>query len=481
LVTGATGYVGGRLVPLLHKAGFRVRCTVRSASKLRARPWASEPGVEIVEADAADTEAMAEAMQDCEAGYYLIHSMQASGSGYAEHDNRIAEAFAEAAAQANLNRIIYLGGLGELSEGLSEHLSSRREVERRLAAGSTPVTVLRAAMIIGSGSASFEILRYFVERLPIMITPRWVFTRCQPIAIADVLGYLRACLDQPQTTGRTLDIGGPDVVTYRELMDITADALGLERRWVIPVPLLTPRLSSLWIHLVTPVDARIARPLAEGLGNEVICRDETAFELMPGRRQNVREAIDQALRHHQNASVPTAWTDAGLMPGDPDWAGGTVYTDERRIEIKASPEVVFEAVCKAGGGHGWYGADWLWRLRGLLDRLVGGPGLRRGRRDPRRLAYGDALDFWRVTAIERPRLLRLRGQMKLPGEAELDFRIEPHGGDNASSCTLTQTARFQPHGLAGILYWYAVAPLHHMVFSGMIHGIRRTAIAGPGR
>jgi hypothetical protein len=250
---------------------------------------------------------------------------------------------------------------------------------------------------------------------------------------------------------------------------------------VIPVPLLTPRLSSLWIHLVTPVDARIARPLAEGLGNEVICRDETAFELMPGRRQNVREAIDQALRHHRNASVPTAWTDAGLMPGDPDWAGGTVYTDERRIEIKASPEAVFEAVCKAGGGHGWYGADWLWRLRGLLDRLVGGPGLRRGRRDPRRLAYGDALDFWRVTAIERPRLLRLRGQMKLPGEAELDFRIEPHGGDNASSCTLTQTARFQPHGLAGILYWYAVAPLHHMVFSGMIHGIRRTAIAGPGR
>jgi hypothetical protein len=277
-------------------------------------------------------------------------------------------------------------------------LTSRRQVEAELANGPVPVTVLRAAMIIGSGSASFEILRYLVERLPCMITPRWVRTECQPIAVADVLHYVVTCLDEPATAGRTLDIGGPDVVTYLDLMRTTARICGLPRRLVIPVPLLTPRLSSLWIHLVTPISARIARPLAEGLRNRVVCREQSARELMPQRLTPVEEAIALALGRHQAGRVETSWSDAGVIPGDPDWAGGTVFTDPRSITVQATPKNVFKAVCRVGGGHGWYFADWLWRLRGLLDKLIGGPGLRRGRRDPEQVAYGDALDFWRVTA-----------------------------------------------------------------------------------
>jgi len=470
-LTGATGYVGGRLGGALLEAGHDVRCLVRSHRKLKARPWADDARVETTEVDLLDTEAAAQAMTGCDVAYYLIHSMQAVGSSYAEADRRLAESFRIAAERAGVGRIIYLGGLGELGEDLSEHLTSRREVEQTLCDGPVPVTVFRAGVILGSGSASFEILRYLVERLPVMITPKWVNTECEPIAIRNVIGYLVACLNVDETIGQTLDIGSGEVVTYRKLMQQTAAALGLKRRWIVPVPVLTPRLSSMWIHLVTPISYRLARPLAEGLRNRVVCRDRRAVEMMPRKLLTVREALDAAMGRMRRAEVVTMWSDAGVMPGDPDWAGGTTFTDERQATVDADPQRVFDAVCKVGGGHGYYAADWLWRLRGFLDRLIGGPGLRRGRRNPTHLAYGDSLDFWRVTDIDRPHRLTLRAEMKLPGVAILQFEITPHDG----CCTLTQTARFKPRGLIGLAYWYSVVPLHHVVFRGMLHGIQREA------
>lgn len=474
LVTGATGYIGGRLVPRLLASGRRVRCLARSPRKLAGRPWAGDAGASIVEGDAADRDSLARAMEGCGPAFYLVHSMMAAGTDYAARDRELAQRFAEAAEAAGVSRIVYLGGLGELGGGLSEHLASRREVERVLGSGRVPLTVFRAAMIIGSGSASFEILRYLVERLPVMLTPRWVTTECQPIAVGNVLQYLTRCLDLPETAGRTFDIGGPDVLSYRELMRVMAEERGLRRRLVIPVPVLTPRLSSLWIHLVTPLSRQIAIPLAEGLRNRVVCRDDAAARLMPQELLGVREAIRAALEETRNAGVETTWSMAGPIPGDPDWAGGTVFRDRREIEIEAPPPVVFRAVCSIGGGHGWYAADWLWRLRGLLDRLVGGPGLRRGRRDPDEVAFGEPLDFWRVTAFERDRHLGLRAEMKLPGEALLEFTVEEAGQGRSR---LTQTARFLPRGLAGLAYWYALLPAHGVVFRGMLDGIRRAALA----
>ncbi|MHC5108913.1 MAG: SDR family oxidoreductase [Planctomycetota bacterium] len=400
--------------------------------------------------------------------------MMAVGKRYRSHDQLLAANFARCAAEAGVERIIYLGGLGETGAHLSEHLSSRREVEEALASTAVPVTVLRAAMIIGSGSASFEILRYLVERLPVMLTPRWVRTQSQPIAVRNVLHYLVECLSVPETSGRTLDIGGPDIATYRELMDIMSDALGLRRRVVISVPVLTPRLSSLWIHLVTPLSSRIARPLAEGLKNRVVCRDDEAARLMPQELLTSREAIDAALGKVSTSAVETAWSDAGAIPGDPDWAGGKVFVDRREAKVHAPADAVFRAFCRLGGDHGYHGSDWLWRLRGAMDRLVGGPGLRRGRREPQRLAFGDAVDFWRVTGIKQDRLLELRAEMWLPGIATLTFEVEK-SASNGPYAVLIQTARFKPRGLLGLAYWYAVVPLHGYVFNRMLEGIRREA------
>jgi uncharacterized protein YbjT (DUF2867 family) len=471
LVTGASGYIGGRLVPRLLAAGHRVRCLAREPRKLTSRSWAADPRVEILGGDTSDAPSLQRALAGCGAAYYLVHSLVAAGRAYAERDRTMAGLFARVAGEVGLERIIYLGGLGELGQGLSEHLVSRREVETVLASGRTPVTVLRAAVILGSGSASFEILRYLVERLPVMITPRWVRTESQPIAVRNVVGYLVDCLEAPQTQGRILDIGGPDIVSYRELMRIVAEELGLPRRYVIPVPVLTPRLSSLWIHLVTPISASIARPLAEGLRNRVVCRDDEAQRLLPQPLLSVREAIRAAVERTSHDEVETVWTMAGPIPGDPDWAGGTVFTDRRTLFVHALPEVVYRAVLRIGGGHGWYAADWLWRLRGIVDRLVGGPGLRRGRRAAERLGFGEALDFWRVTGVEEGRRLALRAEMKLPGEALLEFAVASEG----SGTRLTQTARFLPRGLAGLAYWYAVKPLHAIVFGGMLKGIRDAA------
>jgi uncharacterized protein YbjT (DUF2867 family) len=475
-VTGATGYIGGRLVPRLLEAGYRVRCLARSPRKLDDRSWTGDPGVEIVTGDVGDPEALARAMDGCQVAYYLVHSMVAAGSDYAARDRELAGSFAAAAESAGCRRIIYLGGLGETGGGLSEHLSSRREVEETLAGGSVPVTVLRAAMIIGSGSASFEILRYLVERLPIMITPRWVSTECQPIAVRNVLHYLVEAIETPATAGRTLDIGGPEIVTYLELMQTYAAAAGLRKRLIVPVPVLTPRLSSLWIHLVTPLDSHIARPLAEGLKNRVVCRDDDAARLMPQELLTSRQAIDAALGM---AHPETSWSDAGTIPGDPDWAGGTSYVHREETPVDAPPGEAFRAVVRIGGKNGWYGVDSLWRIRGWIDQLLGGPGLRRGRRDADSVRYGDALDFWRVTGVEEPRSLRLRAEMIVPGEAILEFEVDPDRTDSGR-CRLVQTARFLPRGLLGILYWYAVMPLHGIVFRRMLQGIRRAAERGAG-
>jgi uncharacterized protein YbjT (DUF2867 family) len=473
LVTGATGYIGGRLVPRLLAAGHRVRCLAREPRKLTSRTWATDPRVEILAGDTSDGRLLQRAMEGCGVAFYLVHSMLAAGHEYAERDRAMAELFARVAGEAGLERIVYLGGLGELGKGLSEHLVSRREVEAVLGAGPTPLTAFRAAVILGSGSVSLEILRYLVERLPVMITVRWVRTESQPVAVRNVLGYLVDCLSVQATLGRTLDIGGPEVLSFRDLMRITAEELGLPRRLVIPVPVLTPRLSSLWIHLVTPISARIARPLAEGLRKRVVCRDDEAQRLLPQPLMSVREAIRAAVERTFHDDVETAWSMAGTIPGDPDWAGGTVFTDRRAVHVDAPPESVYRAILRIGGGHGWYAAHWLWRIRGALDRLVGGPGLRRGRRAADHIVYGETIDFWRVTGVEENRRLTLRAEMKLPGEALLEFAVEPEG----DGAPLAQTARFLPRGLAGLAYWYAVKPFHAIVFNGMIGGIRRAAEA----
>jgi uncharacterized protein YbjT (DUF2867 family) len=473
VVTGASGYVGGRLVPRLLDEGYTVRCLVRSLRKLQDRAWAKRANLEIVEVDLENGETLTAQLDGGYAAYFLIHSMTSAGSEYAKRDLKLANTFANAAKSAALGRIIYLGGLGETGSGLSEHLSSRREVERALRATGVPLTVLRAAMIIGSGSASFEILRYLVERLPVMITPKWVSTPCQPIAIRNVIEYLVGVLPKESTKGKVFDIGGPEVLTYLEIMRIMAEELALPRRLVIPVPVLTPRLSSYWIHLVTPLGHDIARPLAEGLKNPVVCREETIREIIPQELLSVREAIIAARTRTKERKVETHWATAGKIAGDPDWAGGTVFRHIRDIDIQAPSWAVFRAVCMVGGEHGWYSANWLWIIRGWMDRIVGGPGLRRGRRDPESVAYGDALDFWRVVEVERNRSLVLRAEMKLPGAAWLEFHIKSIGG---SASRLQQVARFLPRGLFGILYWHAVAPFHNIVFRGMLKGIERQAL-----
>ena len=472
-IAGSTGYIGGRLAPKLLDMGFSVRCLVRSPGKIEGRHWADNPHLTVQQTDLDNLTRLTNDLKGCEAAFYLVHSMTAAKSGYAERDHHLAAQFSAAAHAAGVQRIIYLGGLGETGPDLSEHLASRREVEEALSSSGIPVTVLRAAMIIGAGSASFEILRYLVERLPVMITPKWVSTPCQPIGVRNVVEYLAGCLNSPETIGGIFDIGGPEVLCYRDIMSVMAEELGLRRRWVIPVPVLTPRLSSYWIHLVTPLSHDIAKPLAEGLKNPVVCRENRIKKLIPQELLTVRQAIHAAIRKLTHHEVETNWSMAGPIPGDPDWAGGKMFQDARRITIAAPPWAAFAAICRVGGGHGWYAADWLWRIRGWMDLMVGGPGLRRGRRDPEKVGFGEALDFWRVVGLVRDERLTLRAEMKLPGQAQLEFRIHPEPG---GTCDLEQVAKFQPRGLAGLLYWYAVVPFHFFVFKGMLRGIQREAM-----
>lgn len=489
LITGSTGYVGGRLVPQLLSSGHRVRVVGRSLSKLRSRPWAAHPLLEMAQADVLDLESLQKAARGCWAAFYLVHSMGSGHKDFAEADRRAATNMARAAEAAGMERIIYLGGLGKEDLSLSKHLKSRAEVARILQSGQVPTTFLRAAMILGSGSASFEILRYLVERLPVMITPRWVRNPVQPIAIRNVLNYLQGCLENGQTAGGTFDIGGPDVLTYERLVQIYAEEAGLARRWVIPVPLLTPRMSSYWIHLVTPVPSYIARPLTEGLRNPVVCRETRIRSLIPQTLLSCREAIRLALGRIRSGCAETCWTDAGqprvpewLHCGDAAYSGGDILESGFRVILDAAPEEVWKPIARIGGSTGWYSAKGLWDLRGVMDRLVGGVGLRRGRRDPVRLYAGDAVDFFRVLEVEKPYHLHLLAEMRFPGEASLEFRLHPMPGGRTE---LQQLSRYAPRGLLGLLYWYVLCPFHQWVFCGMLKGIAKAAgkpvIRGPDR
>jgi uncharacterized protein YbjT (DUF2867 family) len=490
LVTGATGYVGGRLVPRLLSAGYRVRALGRSLAKLRSRPWGGHPRIELAQGDVMDLESLRHAAQGCWAAYYLVHSMTAAARDFAAADRQAAGNLAQAAAAAGLDRIIYLGGLGGADDpNLSEHLRSRFEVARILQSGPVPTTFLRAAMILGSGGAAFEILRYLVDRLPVMLTPRWVHTPVQPIAIRNVLTYLMGCLEPDEARGQTFDIGGPEVATYRQLMDIYAEEAHLPRRLVIPVPVLTPRLSSYWIHLVTPVPASLAQPLAAGLANPVVCLDNRIRDLIPQELLDCRQTIRLALQRIEQQRVETCWSDAGALTppewaacGDADYAGGTVLSLTYRIFLQAAPAEVWPAVMVIGGLTGWYYGDTLWAVRGWVDRLLGGSGLRRGRRHPSELRTGDALDFFRVLEIEPERRLLLVAEMKMPGEATLEFRLSPRP-DGVTE--LTQIARFLPRGLLGILYWYLLDPFHKKLYPGLLRGLAaatgKPITAGPER
>ncbi|MFI1400560.1 SDR family oxidoreductase [Streptomyces sp. NPDC020681] len=487
LVTGPGGYIGGRLVPELLDAGYTVRCLARTPANLREHLWADR--VDVVCGDVTDADSLRPALRDVRVAYYLVHSMS-SGRDFEETDRRAARVFAAEARAAGIRRIVYLGGLtpaGIPDEELSPHLRSRAEVGRILLASGVPTTVLRAAVVIGSGSASFEMLRYLTERLPVMVTPSWVGTRVQPIAVRDVLRYLVGSAAMPADVSRTFDIGGPDILTYRQMMECYATVARLPRRLILPVPMLTPRLSSLWIGLVTPVPAALARPLAESLRCEVVCAEHDIAEHVPdasGSPVPFDRALALALQRVRDAQVVTRWSSAALpgapsdpLPTDPGWAGGSLYADEREREVAAGPEALWRVIEGIGGENGWYSFPLAWAVRGWLDRLVGGVGLRRGRRDAARLRVGDALDFWRVEEIERGSLLRLRAEMRLPGLAWLEMRAEK---DGVGRSRYRQRALFNPRGLAGQLYWWSVAPLHAVVFGGMARRIARAAEQSAG-
>ncbi|MGW3988152.1 SDR family oxidoreductase [Streptomyces sp. NPDC004830] len=487
LVTGASGYIGGRLVPELLDAGYRVRCLARSPGKLRDHPWAGD--AETVRGDVTDPESVAAAMHGVDIAYYLVHAL-GSGPEFEDTDRQAARVFAEQARAAGVRRIVYLGGLtpyGVPEHELSPHLRSRAEVGRIFLEAPVPAAVLRAAVVIGSGSASFEMLRYLTERLPVMVTPSWVHTRTQPIAVRDVLRYLVGSASLPDDVDRAFDIGGPDVLTYRQMMLSYAAVAGLRRRLIVPVPVLTPRLSSHWVGLVTPVPASLARPLTESLRHEVVCREHDIARHVPdgpGLPLPFDQALSLALRKVRDAQVSTRWSSASVpgapsdpLPTDPDWAGGSLYQDERERPVDASPEALWRVVEGIGGENGWYSSPLAWAVRGWLDRFVGGVGLRRGRRDTHHLRVGDSLDFWRVEEIEPGRLLRLRAEMRLPGLAWLEMYTET---DEQGRTRYRQRALFHPRGLLGHAYWWSVAPFHAVVFGGMARNIARAAAGEAG-
>ena len=478
LVTGATGYVGGRLVAALLSRGLRVRALVRSPEKLALRPWHGHPGLEPVRADLLERESLPAALAGCEVVFYLVHSMIAQGRRFAEADREAARNLAAAAAQAGVRRILYLGGLAAETGGpLSHHLASRLEVARILAAGSVPVTELRAPMILGSGSASFEILRYLVERLPVMTTPRWVRSQNQPIAVSNVIGYLVGCLERPETAGASFDIGGPDRITYEELFRIYAEEAGLRRRLILPLPVLSPRLSALWIHLITPVPRAIALPLAEGLTSDAVCRDERIRGIIPQRLLSCREAIRRALERLSQELWNSCWgPDGGLLPfewpycGDPAYAGGTRMQIAYRLRVAARAEELWRVISRLGGRNGYFAAGPLWRLRGAIDRGLGGRGLAAGP-PAGGLAAGRRFDFWRVLVCDPPHRLCLLSEMKAPGEALFELEVEERGGE----AELRLVSRFLPRGLAGLLYGSVLDPAHRALFRAMLRGIAAAA------
>jgi uncharacterized protein YbjT (DUF2867 family) len=480
VVFGGTGYIGGRLVPRLIEAGYRVRVLARDVARVGAFAWGDS--VDAMAGDAADPVAVARAVEGADVLYFLVHSM-AAGKGFEEADRRAAETVARAAAAASVGRIVYLGGLHPEGVPLSPHLRSRVEVGEIFLASGVPTLVLQAGVVIGSGSASFEMVRHLTDVLPYMPAPRWVRNRIQPIAVRDVLHYLLGAARVAPEVNRAVDIGGPDVLRYGQMMNGYAVEAGLRQRAIAALPVLTPRLASHWVNLVTPIPRSIARPLVESLQNECVMKDHDIDELIPPPADGLtpyRQAVALALGRVREDAVETSWQDGEVLgvpsdplPSDPDWTGQTVFVDARTALTPASPAQLWRVIEGIGGENGWYSSPLLWAIRGWADRLVGGIGLARGRRSRARLEVGDALDFWRVETLERGSFLRLRAEMKVPGLAWLELRASPEGDGSRYD----QRAVFFPQGLAGRLYWLAVLPFHGFIFRGMANRITATADA----
>ena len=475
LVTGVTGYIGGRLVPMLLEKGYSVRCLVRDASRLHGRPWLSH--VEIVEGDVLKPETLPDALKRIDAAYYLIHSLDASG--FAKKDSMAADNFGKIAQEAGVRRIIYLGGLQPKTNKRSEHLASRLQTGEHLRHWGVPVTEFRAGAIVGSGSLSFEVIRYLSERLPFMITPRWVWTPTQPIAVRNVLQYLIQALDSEESIGEIIEIGGADVLTYGDMMRIYTEMRGLKRIFV-PIPLLTPYLSSHWVGLVTPLNSQIVRPLVKGLDNELTVQDSKASDLFDITLLSYEEAVEKALERFKNDTVETTWSDSITSNmGRKMWTEPLVdkegmIRERRYIKVNASAKTVFSVIKSLGGENGWYFADFLWKLRGFLDLVMGGVGLRKSRRSYTDLRPGDTLDFWRIEAVEENVLLRLRAEMKVPGKAWLQYELEEV---SEQETIISQIAFFEPKGVSGFLYWYALYIPHIVIFPGMLRALARKAEA----
>ena len=482
LVTGASGYVGGRLVRQLLTGNFQVRVMVREKRKISGQPWMDQ--VEVAVANANDYASTEKALEGIHTAFYLLHSIN-MGSNFDELEATMARNFAKAAEAAGVKQIVYLGGIAN-DKHISKHLQSRANTGHVLTEGKVPVLEMRAGIIIGSGSASFEMLRHLTHRLPIMTTPKWVSNRTQPIAIRDVLWYLShaAALEKP--VDGVFDIGGPEILSYADMMQTFAKLSGLRKRWIIKVPVLSPGLSSLWIGLVTPVPAALARPLVGSLISEVVADPEKSLNGIidppPEGLLHLAKSIELALSKISAHDVETRWSDATAQPApwakaqnDPDWAGETTYRDNRSLIIDLPSEKVWARVEAIGGETGWYGADYLWFLRGLVDRMFGGVGLRRGRRDSDHLRIGDSLDFWRVEELEPGKHLKLYAEMILPGKDWLEFNVEPVIEDGKTKTIITQTASYSPRGLGGQLYWYAVLPFHVFIFPTMLRNIAKSA------
>jgi uncharacterized protein YbjT (DUF2867 family) len=468
LVTGATGYVGGRLAPLLVEEGFAVRVLVRSAAKVANTPWIDQ--VEVVEGDAMSVASLDQALAGVDVAFYLLHSIS-TGAKFDDLESAMARTFAEAASRMGVKRIVYLGGIAN-DENLSKHLESRRSVGKMLAGTGVPVIELRAGVIIGSGSASFEMLRYLTEHLPAMVTPKWVDNPTQPIAIVNILHFLVAAARAPQDVQGVFDVGGDETITYRSMMARYAKAAGLRRRIIVRVPLLTPRVSSMWVGLVTPVPASIARPLIDSLINKVVVDPAKsvlkALPPPPGGLLSFDQAVKRAI---ERTNAPTRWTDASrpwaawdVAVTDPAWTGGSLFVDEREQTTRASTAEVWKVLSSLGGSTGWYGFEWLWRLRGRIDSVFGGVGMRTGRRDQHVLRVGDALDFWRIADVKEGEMLLLCAEMRLPGQAWLEFRLST----KEDGTHVVQRAIFRPRGLAGRLYWWVLIPFHAIIFPGML-------------
>ncbi len=475
LLTGSTGYIGRRLLPVLVNEGHQVICLVRDQRRFDWEDFSETflKNITVVEADLGEKESLSQLPTDIDAAYYLVHSMSSSYADFSSMEERTAQNFVEYIKKTKAQQIIYLSGIAN-DANLSAHLSSRKNVEGILKQSQVPLTVLRAAIIIGSGSASFEIIRDLVEKLPVMIAPRWLKTKCQPIGIRNVLDYLHGVLLNPATFHQTFDIGGPDVLTYKEMLLVYARVRKL-RRWIITVPLLSPKLSSLWLVFVTTTSYSLARTLVNSLKNEVVCNNDLINSIVPLKRLTYAETLHLAFDRIQQNNIISSWTDA--LPAsriNPDFLNFIqvpqegVFHDKRVVPIKIDTEHVIENIWQIGGDKGWYFGNWMWRIRGMMDKMVGGVGLRRGRRSPVDLKTGDALDFWRVLVADRRKgRLLLYAEMKLPGEAWLEFKV----GSADGVAQLIQTATFRPLGLWGRLYWYAVLPFHGLIFPGMARNI----------